>query len=198
MIAPAIGVLLVAYSEALGVAYGGFGEKHGYEVDLDQELTRHVVANLASSLFGTIAVGSMSALAVKRAPARGSQVANLVTWGMAVVTVLFLTPLFRKLPEAVLAALIIHAVWHIIASRKLQRIRLISWTEFWLGVITFAGVVLIDVPAGHAPRFALLPSCSWCIEPAGRTCLLWAVCPAWRAPTRTCRAIRKTNRCPAC
>ena len=32
MIAPAVGVLLVAYSEALGVARE-FGEKHGYEVD---------------------------------------------------------------------------------------------------------------------------------------------------------------------
>jgi MFS superfamily sulfate permease-like transporter len=67
---------------------------------------------------------------------------------MAIVTVLFLTPLFRNLPEAVLAALIIHAVWHIIASRKLRRVRLISRTEFWLGIITFAGVILIDVLQG--------------------------------------------------
>ena len=148
MIAPAIGVLLVAYSEALGVARE-FGEKHGYEVDPNQELNAHAVANLASSLFGgMIAAGSMSASAVKEGAGARSQVANLVTWGMAVVTVLFLTPLFRNLPEAVLAALIIHAVWHIIASRKLQRVRLISRTEFWLGVITFAGVVLIDVLQG--------------------------------------------------
>ena len=95
-----------------------------------------------------IAAGSMSASAVKEGAGARSQVANLVTWGMAVVTVLFLTPLFRNLPEAVLAALIIHAVWHIIASRKLQRVRLISRTEFWLGMITFAGVVLIDVLQG--------------------------------------------------
>ena len=148
MIAPAIGVLLVAYSEALGVARE-FGEKHGYEVDPDQELNAHAVANLASSLFGgMIAAGSMSASAVKEGAGARSQVTNLVTWGMAVVTVLFLTPLFQNLPEAVLAALIIHAVWHIIASRKLQRVRLISRTEFWLGVITFAGVIFIDVLQG--------------------------------------------------
>ena len=148
MIAPAIGVLLVAYSEALGVARE-FGEKHGYEVDPNQELNAHAVANLVSSLFGgMIAAGSMSASAVKEGAGARSQVANLVTWGMAVVTVLFLTPLFRNLPEAVLAALIIHAVWHIIASRKLQRVRLISRTEFWLGTITFAGVILLDVLQG--------------------------------------------------
>ena len=49
MIAPAIGVLLVAYSEALGVARE-FAEKHGYEVEPNQELNAHAVANLVSSL----------------------------------------------------------------------------------------------------------------------------------------------------
>ena len=101
MIAPAIGVLLVAYSEALGVARE-FAEKHGYEVEPNQELNAHAVANLVSSLFGgTIAAGSMSASAVKDGAGARSQVTNLVTWGMAVLTVLFLTPLFRNLPEAV-------------------------------------------------------------------------------------------------
>jgi len=72
----------------------------------------------------------------------------LITWAATLVTVLFLTPLFQNLPEAVLAALIIHAVWHLIASPKLARVRLVSRTEFWLGVITFAGVILIDVLQG--------------------------------------------------
>lgn len=148
MILPAIGVLLVVYSEALGVARE-FGEKHGYEVEPNQELNAHAVANLVSSLFGgMIAGGSMSASAVKDGAGARSQVTNLVTWGMAIITVLFLTPLFKNLPEAVLAALIIHAVWHIIASRKLRRARMISRTEFILGAITFAGVILIDVLQG--------------------------------------------------
>ena len=49
MVLPAIGVLLVAYSEALGVAHE-FAEKHGYEVDANQELNAHAVANLVSAL----------------------------------------------------------------------------------------------------------------------------------------------------
>jgi MFS superfamily sulfate permease-like transporter len=36
---------------------------------------------------------------------------------------LFLTPLFASLPESELAALIIHALWHIIALRKLYKLR---------------------------------------------------------------------------
>jgi SulP family sulfate permease len=148
MILPAIGIFLLAYSEALGVARE-FAEKHGYEVDADQELNAHGLTNLASGLFGgMIAAGGMSASAVKEEAGGKTQVANLVAWGVTVVTLLFLTPLFTNLPEAVLAALIIHAVWHILTARKLARIRLVSRTEFWLAVITLLGVLLIDVLVG--------------------------------------------------
>lgn len=148
MILPAMGVLLVAYSEALGVAHE-FAEKYGYEVDANQELNAHAVANLLSALFGgMLAAGSMSASAVKEGAGARTQVTNLVTWGVTIVTLLFLTPLFAPLPEAVLAALIIHAVWHIIASRKLQKLRLASRVEFWFGVLALAGVLLIDVLEG--------------------------------------------------
>jgi SulP family sulfate permease len=148
MILPAMGVLLVAYSEALGVAHE-FAEKHGYEVNADQELNAHAVANLVSALFGgMIAGGSMSASAVKEGAGARSQVTNLVTWVVTIITVLFLTPLFTTLPEAVLAALIIHAVWHIIAARKLQKIRLASRVEFWFGVLALAGVLFVDVLQG--------------------------------------------------
>ncbi len=148
MVLPAIGVLLVAYSEALGVAHE-FAEKHGYEVDANQELNAHAAANLVSAMFGgMLAAGSMSASAVKEGAGARTQVTNLVTWVAAVVTVLFLTPLFATLPEAVLAALIIHAVWHIIASRKLRKLRLASRVEFWFGVLALAGVLFIDVLQG--------------------------------------------------
>ncbi len=148
MILPAIGALLVAYSEALGVA-SEFAEKHGYEVDANQELNAHAIATLVSAVFGgMIAGGSMSATAVKEGAGARTQVANLVTWVVTIVTVLFLTPLFATLPEAVLAALIIHAVWHIIAARKLKEVRLASRTEWALGVLALLGVLLIDVLEG--------------------------------------------------
>jgi MFS superfamily sulfate permease-like transporter len=148
MILPAIGIFLVAYSEALGVARE-FAEKHGYEVDADQELNAHAFTNLASGLFGgMIAAGGMSASAVKEGAGGRTQIANLVAWVVTIITLLFLTPLFASLPEAVLAALIIHAIWHILSARKLEKIRLVSRTEFWLGVIALLGVLFIDVLQG--------------------------------------------------
>jgi high affinity sulfate transporter 1 len=148
MILPAIGIFLVAYSEALGVARE-FAEKHHYEVDPDQELNAHAFTNLASGLFGgMIAAGGMSASAVKEGAGGRTQIANIIAWVVTLVTLLFLTPLFTDLPEAVLAALIIHAIWHILAARKLEKVRLVSKAEFWLGVIALMGVLFIDVLEG--------------------------------------------------
>jgi len=148
MVLPAIGVLLVVFSESLGTA-NEFATKHGYEVDADQELNAHAVANLASGLFGGMIVGgSMSASAVKEGAGARTQVSNLVTWVATLVTLLFLTPLFATLPEAVLGALIIHAVWHILASRKLIKLRHEAPAEVWFGVLAMAGVLFIDVLEG--------------------------------------------------
>jgi sulfate permease, SulP family len=148
MVLPAIGVLLVAFSESLGVAHE-FAEKHHYEVDSDQELNAHAVVNLGSALFGgMLAAGGMSASAVKEGAGARTQVANLVAWAATIVTLLVLTPLFTNLPEAVLAALIIHAVWHILSSRKLLRLRQEAPVEVWFGVLAFAGVLFIDVLEG--------------------------------------------------
>jgi high affinity sulfate transporter 1 len=148
MVLPAIGVLLVAFSEGLGVAHE-FADKHGYEVDADQELYANAWANVASGLLGgMITGGGMSASAVKEGAGARTQVANLVAWVVAIITVLFLTPLFASLPEAVLGALIIHAVWHIIASRKLLKLRKAAPAEVWFGVLALWGVLLIDVLQG--------------------------------------------------
>jgi high affinity sulfate transporter 1 len=148
MVLPAIGIFLVAYSEALGVARE-FGEKHNYEIDPDQELNAHALTNFATGLFGgMIGAGGMSGSAVKEGAGAKSQVSNLVAWVATVSTLLFLTPLFTNLPEAVLAALIIHAIWHLIVARKLKKIYLVSRTEFVMALIAFAGVILIDVLQG--------------------------------------------------
>ncbi len=148
MIGPAIGVLLVAFSQSLGVAHQ-YADKNDYEIEPNQELNAFAVINLASGLFGgQIAGGSMAPSAVNDGAGGRSQIASLVAWVAVILTLLFLTPLFTNLPETILAALILHALWHIVASRKLHTARLVSRPEFALGLLTFAGVIFIDVLQG--------------------------------------------------
>lgn len=166
MVLPAIGVLLVAFSESLAVAHE-FAEKHGYEIDADQELNAHAFVNIGSSLFGgMLAAGGMSGSAVKEGAGARTQVANLVAWVATIATLLFLTPVFSSLPEAVLAALIIHAIWHILASRRLWTLRTEAPTEVWFGVLALAGVLFIDVLEGM--MIGLLASLAFVIYRSSR------------------------------
>lgn len=61
---------------------------------------------------------------------------------------LLLTPLFKNLPEAVLAALIIHAVSHLWKVGDMRRCYKLRQLEFWLATATFLGVITIDVLPG--------------------------------------------------
>jgi SulP family sulfate permease len=144
----AVGIVLVAYSEALGVAES-FANRHGYEIKPNQELMAYGASNVATGFVGgLVACGGMSASAVNDGAGAKSQLSAVTTTVMALITVIALTPLFRDLPEAVLGALIIHAVSHMMSVAKLKAVYRIAPAEFWLGITALLGVVLLDVLQG--------------------------------------------------
>ena len=147
-------MLLVIFSESLGAA----------RRDLrDETRLRHRpqpssfialgVANAGSGLVGGLAAGGgLSQSAVNDGAGARSELSPLVAAVLILVTVLLLTPLFKNLPEAVLAALIIHAVsrsWKVAEFRRYYRERQV---EFWLGLATLIGVIVIDVLPGPRDR----------------------------------------------
>jgi sulfate permease, SulP family len=148
LLAAAAGMLLVIFSESLGAA-NNFALKHRYEIDANQELIALGAANTGSGLLGGLAAGgSLSQSAVNEGTGARSEVSSLVAAVLIVVTVLLLTPVFKNLPEAVLGALIIHAVsrlWRVATMRRLYGERRV---EFLLGLATLIGVITIDVLPG--------------------------------------------------
>jgi sulfate permease, SulP family len=148
LIAGAAGMFLVIFSESLGAAQN-FATKYGYEIDANQELIALGVANAGSGFVGGIgAGGSLSQSAVNEGAGARSEVSPLVATVLALVTVLVLTPLFKNLPEAVLAALIIHAVSHLWKVAEFKRYRHERPLEFWVGIGTGVGVITVDVLPG--------------------------------------------------
>ena len=148
LIVAAAGMLLVIFSESLGAAET-FAAKHGYEIDANQELIALGVANVGSGFMGGLAGGgSLSQSAVNEGAGARSEVSSLVSAVLIVVTVLFLTPLFKNLSEAVLAALIIFAVSHLWKIREFRGYYRVGRVEFWLGLATMAGVIILDVLPG--------------------------------------------------
>ncbi len=144
----AAGMMLVIFSESLGAAEN-IASKYGYEIDPNQELVALGFANVGSGLVGGIgAGGSLSQSAVNEGAGARSEISPLVATVLALVTVLFLTPLFKNLPEAVLAALIIHAVSHLFKVAEFKRYYREQRLEFWVGVGTIAGILTLDVLPG--------------------------------------------------
>ncbi|WP_016884504.1 MULTISPECIES: SulP family inorganic anion transporter [unclassified Rhodococcus (in: high G+C Gram-positive bacteria)] len=128
LLGPAVGVLLIGFAEGLGAAKT-YAAKEGYEVDPNRELLGLGVANLGSGLCsGMVVNGSLSKTAVNGGAGAKSQVSGLLVAVLTVVTLLFLTGLFEKLPEATLAAVVIAAVIELVDISALRRLYGV-WTE---------------------------------------------------------------------
>ncbi len=144
----AVGMMLVIFSEALGAAQT-FADEHGYRLDPSQDMIALGLANIGSGLIGGLAAGgSLSQSAVNDAAGARSQLSTIFAAVLSLVTVVALMPLFTNLPEAVLAAMIIHAVSHLMKVGEMRRFHALAPREFWLGMLTLFGVITLDVLPG--------------------------------------------------
>jgi len=141
----AAGMMLVIFSEALGAGQT-FADKHGYRLESSREMIALGLANLGSGVLGGLACGgSLSQSAVNDGAGARTELSPIIAAALSLVTVIALTPLFTDLPEAVLAALIIHAVSHLMKVGEMRRFRRLVPREFWLAMLTLLGVIVLDV-----------------------------------------------------
>jgi SulP family sulfate permease len=112
-------------------------------VDNNQELLANGVATLAGAFFRAMpAAGGFSQSAVSRAAGARTQVSQLATIGLAVLTAFFLGPVLSQLPQATLGALVISAVLGLISVPELIRLARFSRLEFAVAVVTAAVALL--------------------------------------------------------
>ena len=144
----AVALALIAFAESIAGARA-FAARHGYEVNADQELVALGVANLGAGLLQGFSVdASLSRSAVAEASGVKSQLSGVILFAFLIVTMLFLLPLFHDLPEAVLGAIVIAAVAHLIDVRALRRLRRVDATDFLLALTCFAGVLVFGILMG--------------------------------------------------
>lgn len=151
LIVGAAGLAMVGLAESLS-AGRLFATQGGYRIDADQEFVATGAANIASGLFGGLGVaGSLSKTAAVVRSGGTSQVVGLLSATLTVAVLLAFAPLLSSLPRAVLAAIVVHAVWGLIdvdAIRRYARIRridLVSALAALLGVLllgTLNGLLL--------------------------------------------------------
>jgi SulP family sulfate permease len=144
----AVGLALVLYAESLGAART-FAIKNGYDIDPNQELRALAVANATSAIFhGMIVGGGTSGTAANDSNGAQSQVSTIAASLMVMLTLLFLTGWFYHLPEAVLGAIVVHAVWHLLDLRELRRFRRIRRIDYRESLAAIVGVLAFGVLNG--------------------------------------------------
>jgi SulP family sulfate permease len=144
----ALGMALMSFTES--VAAGRAFAAHNDPPPLpNRELIALGGANLAGSFFQCFpAGGGTSQTAVNSRAGARTQVSELVTVGMALATLLFLSPLISLLPQATLAAIVMVTTFPLLSTAGFRSILEVRRTEFLWALAACAGVVLLGTLRG--------------------------------------------------
>lgn len=141
-------ISLVSFMESIAVAKA-IATKNGYKVDANKELIALGSANLGGSLFQSFpTTGGISRSAVNFQSGARTGLASLFSAGVVAITVLFLTPLFYFLPTAVLAAVIIVAVFSLVDFHAVKTLWHTDKRDFAMFGITFLATLGIGIEEG--------------------------------------------------
>ncbi len=144
----AVGCFLLSYISGIGAAKT-FAAKHKQPVDANQELYANGAMNIASGFVQGFPVGgSMSRSAVNDAGGAQTPLAGGIAAVILGLVLLFLTGLFAKLPETVLAAVVLVAVRGLVDIPALKRIYRLSTPEFAAAALTALGVLTFGMLQG--------------------------------------------------
>jgi SulP family sulfate permease len=148
LLVPAIAITMVGFLESVAVAKT-YARKNGYEIDANQDLIGLGGANVAAGLFGGFPVtGGFSRTAVNADAGAKSQAASLISAGVVLGALAFLTPLFELLPNAVLAVTIMVAVVGLIDVAEIRQISIVKRSDMIGLSAAFFGTVILGVEIG--------------------------------------------------
>ncbi len=144
----ALGCLLLAYIESVSAART-FAAKHGYAVDPRQEFLGLGAANLAAALGGGYPVaGGLSQSAVNDKAGARTPLALVFASATLALCLLFLANTLANLPKAVLAAIVLTAVYGLINLAAMLRIWRISRIDFYAAAIALLAVLVLGILQG--------------------------------------------------
>jgi sulfate permease, SulP family len=145
LVPAAVGLFLVTFADAILTARSYAG-KHGQHVDAGQELVAFAGASAAAGLSQGFPVGaSGSRTAVSDSVGVRTQVGALLSAGVIVVILLFLTEPIGDLPKAVLGATIVAAALGLVDPAAWRALAATDHVELAIAGVTAAGVLLTGV-----------------------------------------------------
>ena len=150
LVLPALGVLLVAYTDFILTARAFAGrDDEGPGLDANQEFLALGTANLgAGVLHGFPVSSSASRTALASSTGARSQAYSLVAGAVVLAVLLFLSPLLTRTPAAVLGALVVYAAVRMIDLAGFRRLASFRRRELLLALGCLAGVLALDILYG--------------------------------------------------
>ncbi len=144
----ALVITVVGFVESIAVAKV-YSRRHRYEIDSNRELIGLGGANVAAGVFGGFPVtGGFSRTAVNDAAGARSPLASIITAGVVMITIAFLTPLLSSLPNAALGAIIIVAVWGLIDFAEMRHIATVKRSDLISVGIAFIATLVLGIELG--------------------------------------------------
>jgi len=149
LIPMALTIALVSFMESIAVAKAIQTKHRDYKVIPNQELISLGLANVFGSFFQSFATtGGFSRTAVNDQAGAKTGLAAIISATLIIITLLFLTPLFYNLPSAILASVIMVAVFGLIDYKEAIHLWKSNRTDFFLLVATFIATLTIGIEKG--------------------------------------------------
>jgi sulfate permease, SulP family len=144
----ALTISFVGYMESVAVAKS-IAAREKYRIDPDRGLRGLGLANIAGAIFsGYPVTGGFSRSAVNYQAGARTGLASIITALLVVVTLLAFTSLFRFLPNAVLAAIVMVAVYGLINVKEALHLFRLKKVDGWTLVLTFLATLFIGIEQG--------------------------------------------------
>ena len=148
LIPTALAITMLGFVESIAIAKV-FAQRHRYTIRPNRELVALGACTVAAGLSNGYPVsGSFSRTAVNATSGARTQLAGVVSAGVVALTLVVLTPLFRPLPHAVLASVVIMAVAGLVDVGEARRLWTVKRSDFWLLSLAFASTLAFGVQLG--------------------------------------------------
>lgn len=145
----ALAISLVSFMESIAVAKAIQSKHRNYKVVANQELIALGLSNVGGAFLQSYPVtGGFSRTAVNDQAGAKTGMASLISASLIILTLLFLTPLFYYLPNAILASVIMVAVFGLIDIKEAVHLWHADRSDFWMLVVTFVATLGLGIEQG--------------------------------------------------
>ncbi|MBT8229099.1 MAG: STAS domain-containing protein, partial [Bacteroidia bacterium] len=147
----ALAIALVSFMESIAVAKAIQAKHKSYKVDPNKELVALGLSNVGGSFLQSYPVtGGFSRTAVNDQAGARTGMSSIISAVLIILTLLFLTPLFYYLPNAILASVIMVAVFGLIDFKEAKHLWHSNRSDFYMLLVTFITTLAFGIEQGIA------------------------------------------------